>query len=213
VVGLALGLYLVYLLVVFGLRGWVQYRRTSSTGFRGVSGRRGSAEWWGGVLFVLALVLGLLGPLLQLLGAVAPLAVLDVPAVRLAGLVLAVVWMVGTVIAQEGMGVSWRVGVDQQETTDLITGGAFALVRNPVFTAMIGAGLGLTLLAPNPVTVAALLVLVLAIEIQVRVVEEPYLLRTHSATYSRYAARVGRFVPGVGRLAVVKRHGAQTDDR
>lgn len=29
-------------------------------------------------------------------------------------------------------------------------------------------------------------------------VEEPYLLRTHSAVYRGYTASVGRFVPGVG---------------
>ena len=30
--------------------------------------------------------------------------------------------------------------------------------------------------------------------------EERHLLRTHGAVYAEYAARVGRFVPGVGRL-------------
>ncbi|HLS74191.1 MAG TPA: hypothetical protein VK046_10500 [Actinomycetaceae bacterium] len=36
-------------------------------------------------------------------------------------------------------------------------------------------------------------------EIQVRLVEEPYLLRTHGPAYARYTARVGRFLPGLGR--------------
>ena len=39
-----------------------------------------------------------------------------------------------------------------------------------------------------------------AVQLQVRVVEEPYLLATHGKTYAAYAARVGRFVPGAGRL-------------
>ena len=38
------------------------------------------------------------------------------------------------------------------------------------------------------------------VQLQVRVVEEPYLLATHGKTYAAYAARVGRFVPGAGRL-------------
>jgi protein-S-isoprenylcysteine O-methyltransferase Ste14 len=37
--------------------------------------------------------------------------------------------------------------------------------------------------------------------LQVRAVEEPYLLSVHGDAYATYAARVGRFVPGVGRLA------------
>ena len=35
---------------------------------------------------------------------------------------------------------------------------------------------------------------------QVRAVEEPHLLATHGRAYADYAARVGRFVPGIGRL-------------
>jgi len=34
----------------------------------------------------------------------------------------------------------------------------------------------------------------------VRAVEEPYLLDTHGDAYRGYATRVGRFLPGVGRL-------------
>ncbi|MET9817324.1 MULTISPECIES: hypothetical protein [unclassified Streptomyces] len=40
------------------------------------------------------------------------------------------------------MGASWRVGVDVGERTALITGGPFAYVRNPIFTAMAVTGLG-----------------------------------------------------------------------
>jgi protein-S-isoprenylcysteine O-methyltransferase Ste14 len=46
----------------------------------------------------------------------------------------------------------------------------------------------------------ALLALVGALELQVRRVEEPHLLRVHAATYRDYAARTGRFLPGIGRL-------------
>jgi protein-S-isoprenylcysteine O-methyltransferase Ste14 len=35
---------------------------------------------------------------------------------------------------------------------------------------------------------------------QVRGAEEPYLLRVHGDAYRCYAARAGRFVPGIGRL-------------
>jgi protein-S-isoprenylcysteine O-methyltransferase Ste14 len=38
-----------------------------------------------------------------------------------------------------------------------------------------------------------------AMEIQVRFVEEPYLERVHGDAYRRYAARTGRFLPGIGR--------------
>lgn len=56
------------------------------------------------------------------------------------------------------------------------------------------------LLVPNPVALAAACFTLFGIEAQVRGVEEPYLLEAHGDRYRRYAARVGRFVPGVGRL-------------
>jgi protein-S-isoprenylcysteine O-methyltransferase Ste14 len=40
---------------------------------------------------------------------------------------------------------------------------------------------------------------VLLVSLQVRL-EEDHLLRLHGGAYQRYAARVGRFLPGVGRL-------------
>lgn len=40
----------------------------------------------------------------------------------------------------------------------------------------------------------------LAIEIQVRWAEEPYLQRVHGSEWREYAARTGRFVPGLGRV-------------
>ncbi|MGQ1797409.1 methyltransferase family protein [Kocuria oceani] len=98
------------------------------------------------------------------------------------------------------MGASWRVGVDASERTELVTTGAFAVVRNPIFTAMLTTLVGLTLLVPTMVSAAALLCLLVAVELQVRLVEEPYLLRTHRQAYTSYAAHVGRFVPGLGRL-------------
>jgi protein-S-isoprenylcysteine O-methyltransferase Ste14 len=44
--------------------------------------------------------------------------------------------------------------------------------------------------------------LIAAFELHVRRVEEPYLRRTHGDEYAAYAAQVGRFVPGIGRMGV-----------
>lgn len=89
------------------------------------------------------------------------------------------------------------------ERTELVTAGPFGLVRNPIFSGMLPTSLGLALLVPNAVAGAAFVGLVVALELQTRVVEEPYLLRVHGSTYAGYAARVGRFLPGIGRLRSV----------
>jgi protein-S-isoprenylcysteine O-methyltransferase Ste14 len=196
---LALALYAVYLGVGFGLRTWVQWRRTGDTGWRGISGRFGSTEWWAGVLFTAALVAGVLGPVTALLS-LDPVAALDSSPVQLVGAALALAGIAATFATQLAMGTSWRIGVDETETTDLVTSGPFALVRNPIFTAMATTGLGLALTVPNLVALLGLVLLLVALQLQVRVVEEPHLLRTHGTTYASYAASVGRFIPGLGHL-------------
>ena len=197
---LELVLYGVYLGLAFGFRSWVQRRRTGSTGWRGISGRVGSAEWLGGVLFAVALLLGFFAPVLDLVDALSPIDFLDGTVGHVVGIVLTVGGLGLTLAAQFAMGTSWRIGVDRSERTELVTDGPFRVVRNPVFAAMIPTSLGLVLLVPNAVAIVGLVALVIALELQTRRVEEPYLLATHGAEYSEYASRVGRFVPGLGRL-------------
>ena len=98
------------------------------------------------------------------------------------------------------MGDSWRGDVDPDVRTPLVTSGPFALVRNPIFSGAALTVTGLALVVPNVLSLAMLVLFRAGLEIQVRLVEEPYLLRVHGEAYRRYAARTGRFVPGVGRL-------------
>ena len=196
----ALVLYAIYLALAFGLRVLIQLRRTGSTGFHGLGGRPGSAEWVAGVGFTVALLVGAAAPVLALLDLVGPFAALDVTALHAVGIALAVAGIAATFYAQVAMGESWRIGVDPGERTQLVTAGPFALVRNPIFAAMLPTALGLTLMVPSWVAIAGLIGLVLALELQVRVVEEPYLLSVHGEEYASYSARVGRFVPGLGRI-------------
>jgi protein-S-isoprenylcysteine O-methyltransferase Ste14 len=198
---IALGLYLLYLALAFGLRTWLQLRRTGESGFKGISGRPGSLEWIAGVLFAVAIAIGVAAPILDLADVLDPLDALDSAGVRATGVALFVAGLIATLYAQIAMGESWRIGVDEEERTDLVTSGPFATVRNPIFAAMLPTSIGLAMVVPNAVAIAGVVALFLALEIQVRLVEEPYLLRAHGAAYGEYAARVGRFVPGFGRLA------------
>jgi protein-S-isoprenylcysteine O-methyltransferase Ste14 len=196
----ALIFYVIFLLLCFGVRTLVQKARTGSSGFNGLSGKPGSAEWNGGFLFIVALVLGLVAPTLQLLDVLDPIGPLDSTVVQQAGGGLFFGGFLTTLLSQTAMGDSWRIGVDDAERTGLVTTGPFATVRNPVFTGMLLASIGLTLLAPNPLALLALVCLIAALQIQTRLVEEPYLLRVQGKAYREYAARAGRFVPLLGRL-------------
>lgn len=197
---LALVYLLAYLALTFGVRTWLLLRSTGGAGFRGVSGRPFSARWFGGVFFVLAMLLALAAPVAELLGLITPWIEPSAEVRELAEHVV----LLGTILtfaAQQDMGTSWRIGVRDGERTELVTGGAFRLVRNPIFSAMILTDLGFLALLPNPLALASTLAFLLSLELQVRLVEEPHLLAVHGDAYRDYAARVGRFLPGLGRLS------------
>ena len=60
---------------------------------------------------------------------------------------------------------------------------------------MLIAWTGLALLVPTWLSIASVPAGILAFEVQVRLVEEPYLLRTHGEAFRAYASSVGRFLP------------------
>ena len=195
----ALAGYVVFAALAFGWRSWIHWRRTGSTGYRGLSGRPGSLEWWGGLLFIVAIVLTPVAAVLEARGSIRPLLVLP-PSLPVAlGGALYLAGLAGTLWSQLAMGTSWRVGVDETERTALVTRGPYGVVRNPIFTFMVLGLAGLALLVPNALSLLALAVLVAAVEIQVKAVEEPYLERAHGDDYRRYRAGTWRFVPGIGR--------------
>jgi protein-S-isoprenylcysteine O-methyltransferase Ste14 len=194
----ALLLFVAFLVLVAGVRVWIQVRRTGDTGDRrAAAGRNPTQRWINAIASVGALALGVASPVAALLG-------LD-PVVRsrwlaLGGLALVVVGTVATFAAQLAMGGSWRAGVDPGERTALVTTGPFALVRNPILSAVLATCLGLTLMVPTVLGLVGLALVVVANQLLVRLVEEPHLRRVHGEEYATYAAAVGRFVPGVGRL-------------
>jgi protein-S-isoprenylcysteine O-methyltransferase Ste14 len=193
-----------WMLVVFGVltlvvRVAIQLHRTGKTGLIGLR-RAGSAGWLSGILFVGGMAIGVVSINRVLDHALDPIAALDVGWLHAIGIAIAAAGGLTVFLAQLGMGESWRVGVSEEERTDLVTGGWFSVVRNPIYSAIVVGWLGLALMVPTWLGFAAPIVVALGLELQVRFAEEPYLLRTHGDKYRRYASGVGRFVPGVGRL-------------
>ena len=180
-----LALFAAMMLVMGALRAAIQRRHTGEIGTRRSMRPDGSLEWWALAGTDLGwLTVGIGAPVADLAG-MSPLAILDHSMLRGVGVAVAVLGIVLAFAAQMAMGASWRTGIDEAERTTLVTTGAFRVVRNPVFAAA---------------TVAGLVVSVIGIEAQVRFAEEPYLRRVHGVAYTSYASRVGRFLPGIGRL-------------
>jgi len=187
----------------FGWRTWVQLRRYGSSGivlFR--SGRPGQ-HLREALFVVLAVVLfaeaALAAVAPRRLPGLVPLAPATAAVLRATGTVMVLGATALMLAAQLDLGASWRVGIDEGARPGLVTGGLYRYSRNPIYVAMLTALLGFALLLPSWISLGLLIGAGLGIRRHVRD-EEAYLARTYGEEYRRYAARVGRFVPGVGRL-------------
>ncbi|WP_199421659.1 methyltransferase family protein [Actinotalea solisilvae] len=197
---LALTLFFAWALLAGVGRMLVQRRRTGDSGFRFTAAPRGTVQWWDNrISGAGSVVAGVAGPIADMVG-LEPLALLSATAMRTTAVVVAAVGVAGTYAAQLAMGTAWRIGVDPSERTDLVTSGPFAVVRNPIFTAALITFAGLALACPNLISLIGFAVVLAGIQTQVRAVEEPHLVAIHGTAYATYAARVGRFLPLIGRL-------------
>ena len=178
----------------------VQLRRTGDTGVIGLRSDAGPADWLSGILFIGGMAMAVISVVLVLQGSLETIDAIDTAVLNVLGIVLATAGGLAVFGAQLGMGASWRIGVSDDQATDLVTGGWFSLVRNPIYTAMLVGWTGFALIVPTWLGIAAVAVIAVGLELQVRAVEEPYLVRAHGEEYRDYASRVGRFVPGIGRL-------------
>ena len=118
--------------------------------------------------------------------------------VMFAGLLLCAAGVLVVAIAQRQMGASFRIGIDDVKTA-LVSRGLFRWVRNPIYSGLLILLLGVTLAIPCAASLLLALGAAAAIAIHTRL-EERHLLAQHGDTYRAYAAGVGRFVPGIGRL-------------
>lgn len=195
----ALLLYTAFFLSAFILRPILLKATTGTAGFRSGGNEAGPVGRLSGVLFVLAALIGFLAPALALAGTVEPIGAIDPGWLNWIGLVVAVVGSMLALLAQGGLGTEWRVGVDPEESTELVTAGLYRYSRNPFFSGVLVLAVGMAMVVPSSLGLTGLACFILAIELQVRVVEEPHLASLHGESYRQYAASVGRLIPGIGK--------------
>ncbi len=115
------------------------------------------------------------------------------PWVQYTGVLLMLLALGWVLIAQYQMRDSWRIGIDTETKTKLVTTGLFRFSRNPVFAGMLLSLAGLFLSRPDAVTLFFLLIGYLLIQVQVRL-EEAFLLKEHGAVYRQYQLKTRRFI-------------------
>src|SRR5690606_5528380 len=113
--------------------------------------------------------------------------------VKYIGLTLLFISLVWTVIAQGHMKNSWRIGIDTDTKTELVTSGLFSVSRNPIFFGMILSLVGLFFTTPNTLSLIFLILGYVLIQIQIRL-EEEFLTKEHGQAYIGYNQKVRRLI-------------------
>jgi protein-S-isoprenylcysteine O-methyltransferase Ste14 len=101
-------------------------------------------------------------------------------------------------VAQLHLGASWRIGIDADAKPGLVTDGLYRYSRNPIYLGLLTTIAGYACLLP---TVLSILLVGTYIGMRAQIAgEEAYLIGTYGDAFRDYARRVGRLIPGVGRL-------------
>ena len=150
-----LPIYLItYLLILFVLP---TYRTYKQTGINPVTfGKKDNAHDYIGFVMKLLITLLFLAVLLfsfynNLYQYTAPIAFLQNQYLLIIGLILIHISLLWIAIAQYQMSTNWRIGIDENTKTELVTKGIFSISRNPIFLGMILSVFGLFLILPNTI--------------------------------------------------------------
>jgi Putative protein-S-isoprenylcysteine methyltransferase len=113
-------------------------------------------------------------------------------------IVLVLLGAVLAILGAVGLGPALTASPIPRPDARLVTSGVYGVVRNPIYTGLLVGGLGLVVLGASVWHIVTWVALLLLLAGKAR--WEERMLRAKHPEFDDYAARVGRFVPGIGRL-------------
>lgn len=191
---MALTLIILFLVFAVVLRAAMQRFRTGDFGLRAAPLDAPLIEIVPGTLFILSFATALILINLGTLGNTVPITKTP-DYVEWLFFALGVTGIMITIISQHQMGDSWRIGVDQEETTTLKIKGLYARSRNPIYFGILLFWIGLCGLFVHPFLWLCAAVCWCCIEVIVRKIEEPYLSKMHGDQYRAYLENTNRYLP------------------
>ena len=191
---------LIYLLLYFGLviglqsiLLYIKTRAQAAIGW-GRNGQKKWAEWFIQIALLLLLVIGLNYVFIpENYSYFLPIPKLELGWLQTTGFVIGVLALLLTFIAQRQMQESWRLGIDEDSKTKLVTTGLFTISRNPVYLNLGISFLGFFLMAPNWGSVLFIALMFYGVSRKIRD-EEAFLERRFGAEYRAYRVRVRRWI-------------------
>jgi protein-S-isoprenylcysteine O-methyltransferase Ste14 len=117
----------------------------------------------------------------------------DSQVVRIIGAGLIVIGLLFFIGAFVSFGDSWRVGFDVKTPGELVTGGIFAVSRNPIYVFLDLWFIGIFLMNGRLIFLIFAILTLIAIHWQI-LQEEAFLSKLYHQPYHQYRARTGRYV-------------------
>ncbi|MBX3067943.1 MAG: isoprenylcysteine carboxylmethyltransferase family protein [Cryobacterium sp.] len=97
-----------------------------------------------------------------------------------------------------GLGASLSPSPIPKQGAQLVTTGIYGWIRNPIYSGLLVASLGIVLFGASRWHIATWVALLALLICKARL-EERMLFKVHPE-FAKYAATVGRFIPGIGKL-------------
>ncbi len=182
--------------IALGLRSYILFKNTGINPFQkmGKGGAQGFNEkilMLGASLVPVIALLYLLSP--QLYTYLLPIQFLELLWLKNIGVLFILFGSLLAIIAQFQMGDSWRIGINHQEKTALVTNSLYQYSRNPIYLGLLTSFLGFFLIVPNVLSLCCLLFSYPSVEIKIRM-EEQYLIEKHGKAFQDYMEKVRRWI-------------------
>ncbi len=189
-----IGLFIILVFVVPSVR---VYKKTGINPFRFITKHDKAHDYVGASMKIFIFLILIVVIIYSFFDSVyiflAPFGYLETRTLKVIGLLVGHISLIGIMIAQWQMRLSWRIGIDYENKTALVTGGFFKLSRNPIYLFLLTSLIGLFLIIPNAVTFAVLFASYLILQVTMRL-EEEFLEKQHGEAYQQYKRKVRRLI-------------------
>jgi len=112
---------------------------------------------------------------------------------KYAGILFCYIGLIIFLMALMSFGKSWRIGIDEKNSNELITTGIFKYSRNPIFLFMDLYFTGIMLIYPNMVFIVVAICMITGIHLQI-LREEKFLLNKFGEKYLQYKKQTRRYL-------------------
>jgi len=188
--------FLIYFFLVFVLRSFLLWKKTGVnplTFNKGDDAHGYNGKVFGIISFIELIVVSIYAFMPSLHKYLLPFWYLENESLQYVGWALLILSLIMVWLAQSNMRESWRIGIDEENKTELITSGFFAFSRNPIFLGIMLANVGLFLVLPNAFTLLIISLSTTSINTQVRL-EEEFLTEEHGEQYISFKSKVNRWL-------------------